>query len=532
MSMELRRSVAQLVDREEGFTIVESMAAAVILAIAVVLTITPIAASMRMIDRAKEVTVAENLAQARIEEIRSLDYDDVGNPGYAPDGILDRVTTVDVEGRTYTINTDVQYVGDATGLDVIPQGGDGVEGAFDPGVNYKYVTVSVTSGTGNIEPIRMDSIVAPPTIGALEDVALVTVLIDEHQPYDPYPDPPPVLQLQGPSNYLSTSSGTQQPFPDVTPGTYDIVLFNANNWVLHPETIATGADTVEAIGGWNSTRTIRVYQPASLTITVEDGTGVPIGNATVSVESQASGSVTTNVAGDYQFDDLIPDRYTVTANAPGYVGSQIEVDVPGFGGGSSAAATIVLEAVGGSSGTDVDVTFHIGYFDFTTFADYYINGALVTVVHPVLGSWSGMTDEAGNVTITLPQNETGFSATAETEHGHGPVTTSFNTTTADVTYDVALTKPADTDRFAIADGPPAPDGLYRYRIDTWNGRRWVRGQTSDLLPNDLGNATFLVDDTETRRVTIEARCGGGGVDDQITINLDGNNHTWTPSWSC
>lgn len=529
MGMKLRRSVARLVGREEGFTIVESMAAAVILIIAVVLTITPIGASMRLIDRAKEVTVAENLAQARIEEIRSLDYSDVGNPGYAPDGILERVTTVDVEGRTYTVSTDVQYVGDVTGLDVIPQGGDGVEGAFDPGVNYKYVTVTVSSGTGLIQPVRMDSIVAPPTLGALEDVAVVTVLIDEHEPYDPYPDPPPVLQLQGPNNYLSTSSGEQQPFPDVTPGTYDIALFSPNNWHMHPETVASGADSVEAIGGWNSTRTIRVYQPASLTVTVEDATGVPISNATVTIENQASGTIVANAQGDYQFDDLVPDRYTVTANAAGYVGSQAEVDVPGLGGGSSAAATLVLGTLVGS--TDVDVTFHIGYFDFTTFADYYIHGASVTVVHSVLGSWAGTTDETGNVTITLPRNSTGFAVTAETEHGHGPVTLNFNTTTADATYDIALTKPANTDRFAVADGPPGPQGLYRYRIDTWNGNRWRRGQTSDLPSNDLGNATFLVDDSGTRRVMIQAICGNG-VDDSITINLDGNNHTWFPSWIC
>jgi type II secretory pathway pseudopilin PulG len=534
--MELRRSAARLAAREDGFTIIESMAAAVILIIAVVLTITPLASSMRMIDRAKEITIAENLAQARIEEIRSLNYSDVGNPGYAPDGLLERIVTVDIEGRDYTITTDVQYVGNVTGLNVVPQGGDGVEGAFDPGVNYKYVTVIVSSSTGNVKPVRMDSIVAPPTLGALEDVAVVTVLIDPHQPYDAYPDPPPVLQLQGSASYLSTSNGLQQPFPDVTPGPYEIVLFTPNNWQLHPDTVATGANTVEAIGGWNSTRTIRVYQPASLSLDIEDELGAAITNATVQIVSQSSGSTIANLEGDYVFADLIPDRYTVTANAPGYVGVLAEVDVPGPGGGSSATATLVLSDAGGPGGTEVAVIFHVGYVDFAGWADYYIHGSLVNVVHPVLGEWEGTTDAAGNVTFNLPVNEGGFTATAETEHGHGPVTIEFDTTTTNASYDIALERPDSTDRIAISGGPPGPDGYFEYRIDTRRGfsNSWRQGQVSTLPSNDLGNATFLVPRSgfSTRRVTVWAFCSTGGPEDSVVYTLTQSEHTWFPSWSC
>lgn len=574
--MTRRRVVAALFGREEGFTIVESMAAAVILIIAVVLTIAPMSAAMRLIDRSRDVTVAENLAQARIEEIRSLDYEDVGNPGYAPDGILERTTTEVQDGRTYIITTDVQYVGSATGLDVIPQGGDGVEGSFDPGVNYKYVTVTVTPESGSINPVRMDSIVAPPSLGALEDVAVVTVLIDEHEPYDEYADPPPKLQLQGPLNYLSTLSGEQQPFPDVIPGVYDIVLFTPNNWVMHPDTVASGADEVTATAGWNSTRTIRVYQPATLSLTVVDDVGTAIADATVTVQSQASGSNETHPAGDYVFTDLIPDRFTVTASAPGHFGSQIEVDVPGFGGGSSATGTLVLDrrnpptttttsttttTIPSSttttipSGTtttttttttlppgpvdEVAVTFFIGYFDFSSFADYYINRARVVVDHPVLGQWSGYTDETGKVTLDLPASETGFTATAQTEHGHDPVAIAFDTSTSSIQYDIALGKPVDTDRFAVDGSNAGPDDYFTYRV----GRRvcfwffgcwWDWSQESRLDANDLGNATFILDEqlTQTRRVEINEYCAAGNRVDRIEITLDGENHTWYPNGSC
>jgi len=569
MTMEQQGILTRLTRRQEGFTIVESMAAAVILVIAVVLTITPLALSMRVIDRSKEITVAENLAQARVEEIRSLDYTDVGNPGYAPDGILERVVVEEIEGKTYTITTDIEYVGAATGLAVIPQGGDGVEGDFDPGVNYKYVSVTVASDTGTMSPIRMDSIIAPPTLGALEDVAVVTVEIDEHEPYDEYLDQPPILQLQGPNNYLSSSTGSQQPFPDVTPGNYEIVLFTANNWQFHPETVATGANFVTATGGWNSTRTVRVYQPATLTLTVEDTSGGSIATAVVTIEGQGEGAIVTNPEGDYVFSDLVPDRFTVTANASGYIGNQIEVDVPGPGGGNTAIGTIVLTSLASTTTTTttttttvpssstttttttiptsstttttttvpstpgtVQATFHIGYWDFASFIDYYIHGAVVNVTHSVLGSWAGTTNAAGDVTFTLPDNETGFDVTAETEHGHQPVSQSFDTGTADFTMSIALGKPSSTDRFAV-DGPnPGPDDYFKYQIETFRRGRWRWSQQSTLPANDLGNATFLVGENAARRVRIKMFCSDGTRIETIRITLDGENHTWYPTAVC
>lgn len=68
------------------------------------------------------VSVAENLAQAEIESIRALKYEDVGLPGRTPSGVLTEVRTVNVEGRAYLIEMDVEYAGSLTGLDVVPQG--------------------------------------------------------------------------------------------------------------------------------------------------------------------------------------------------------------------------------------------------------------------------------------------------------------------------------------------------------------------------------------------------------------------------
>ncbi len=511
---------------ESGFTLIEAMTAAVILVVAIVLTITPIAVSMRAIDRSKEVTVAENLAQARIEEARSLDYADVGNPGFAPDGILDPSIVRTVDGRDYVVTTDVRYVGATTGLDIVAQGGDGVQGSFDPGVNYKLVTVTVTSSTGAIGPVTMETIVAPPTIGALEDVAIVSVSIERHEPYDPSSEPDPWLQLVGTTSYLPHEQGPEQIFPDVVPGTYTIDLFDARGWQLHPDTIATGANTVDAVGGWNAQRTIRVYRPASLTVTVLDDTGVPIPDATITITDMADGRTTTNTTGDYVFTDLVPDRYSVNGSAPGYLGSAVEVDVPGPGGGTSASVTLVMTPY---TAMPVDMTFHVDYAGWST---YFTAGATVTVSHPVLGSWTGTTDENGDLTLTLPENETGYTVTAETGWGHAPTTTSFATTTAPATVSLSLGKPTATDRFALYSGPIGPTGFYRYWVETWRNGRWRWSQSTDLPSNSLGKATFIVPEANNRRVHVRAYCDTGTELARATFTMTGANQSWNVPGSC
>ena len=113
----LRSLLRRARSAEAGFTIVEAVVAAGILVIDVGLTVTPLVISMRALDRSKDVTIAESLAQARIEQVRALEFDDIGHPGSAPSGILNPVETETVEGANFeTVNT------------VYPNVHDGVEG--------------------------------------------------------------------------------------------------------------------------------------------------------------------------------------------------------------------------------------------------------------------------------------------------------------------------------------------------------------------------------------------------------------------
>jgi type II secretory pathway pseudopilin PulG len=518
-----RMRSSSVLSGEDGFTVIESIVAAGIMLIAIVLSIVPVTFALRTIVRAQHVTVAENLAQARIEEVRSLDYSDVGHPDSAPIGVLDRTEEEVVEGRTYTVETNVSYVGSATGLDVIPQGGDGVEGSYDVGVNYKYVEVRVSSPDAAVQPVHMETIIAPPSMGALDSVAIVTVNVDRYEPYDPYDPffyPTPRVQLVGPATYVAPEGTDAQVFADVEIGTYEIRLFDAGGWLLDPESVSSGDTEVEATEGWASERTIRIYRPASLTVEVTDAaTGNALDGATLTLEGLTTGDTVTNAPGDYQFDDLVPDRYQITASAGGYQPGTAEVDVPGYGGGDDATGSVALEE---ETWVPVSWTFTV---DFDRERHYQTAGADVVVTHPTLGTFSGVTDETGEVVIDLPAGESGFTVTASTSWGHDPDSETFSTGGWGwPETDLHLSSGWWDHVFWITGGPDGPDGFFEYKIGSSD---WVR-----VPANDEGRATFVTDEAYGTVVQMRAYCG---ADDYPDHPLDTDSTTvpwrWDYSWN-
>ena len=116
---------------------------------------TPVLAGFDVLNEAKMATIASNLAQGRIEELRSLEYTDIGFPLGVPEGILQASETATVQNIDFVIKTDVKYFGSINpGEDVVPQGGDGVEGLPDMGIDYKEVTVTVSHPAGERSPKR------------------------------------------------------------------------------------------------------------------------------------------------------------------------------------------------------------------------------------------------------------------------------------------------------------------------------------------------------------------------------------------
>jgi hypothetical protein len=508
---------------EAGFTIIEVVVAAAILAIAIVLTVSPLISSMRSLDRSKDVTIAESIAQGRIEQVRALEFSDIGHPGSAPDGVLARSETRLVEGASFLVETTVEFVGAASGLNIVPQGGDGVEGVFDIGVNYKHVNVVVSAVGSGADPVTMDTFIAPPTVGGLEDIAVIEVTVDRHEPFDPSIDPEPVVRISGPWIYDSPDAAPTQFFADVFEGTYTISLVTSRGWMIHPDSIDSGATTVAATLGTASQRTIRVYQPVALDVVVlENDTGAPIRDAVLTATNLAYGPPTTNSPGDYSFAGLVPDRYQVDALAPGYRSETVEVDVPGAGGGSSATLTVRMSP---QTFVGVDYDFLV---DHNGASDYYTNGATVEVTHPGFGVFVGRTDETGHTVIELPANTSGFTVNATSPWGHDPATASLTTGASPGSGTLSLTAPPVTDVFSLRNGAAGPEGFFEYKVGSGP---WVR-----LLANDGGRATFVVAEDDGTIVEMRTYCSVAAYPASPAATrsepLDGNDFSWNARASC
>ena len=222
---------------DEGFSIIEAMVAVTVLAIAIALSIQPVVAALSQVTESRRLSVAEHLAQAELEGIRALDYEDVGIPGYSPSGVLSAARDVTVEGDVYHIEIEVGYAGSLTGLDIIDQGGDGVPGAWDPGVDYKVVEVSVT-WEGRGEPVVVQTIVAPPAIGTHEGIANARVTVAAHEPFATGTFVLPELQVHAaPAAAIRSGVRTsEQVFPAIAPATYLVELAVADGWAFTPTT--------------------------------------------------------------------------------------------------------------------------------------------------------------------------------------------------------------------------------------------------------------------------------------------------------
>ncbi|MEE9206450.1 MAG: prepilin-type N-terminal cleavage/methylation domain-containing protein, partial [Acidimicrobiia bacterium] len=202
---------------DDGFTIIEALVAVTILAIGIVLSIRPVMTALQAVSDSRVISVSENLAQAEIEVIHSLNYDQIGLPGRTPEGSLVENREINVAGRRYVLDLDIQYAGSITGLSVIPQGGDGVEGSFDYGVDYKVVKVTVTADGRESDPIVMETIIAPSRVGQHEGIANAKVHLAAHEPFAVSNFDLPKLKIHAPpaAEIRSGVSADEQSWPAI-----------------------------------------------------------------------------------------------------------------------------------------------------------------------------------------------------------------------------------------------------------------------------------------------------------------------------
>ena len=277
---------------DDGFSLVETIVAMVVLGSILLVTITVISSSFRTLGGAKETDVANNIGQARIEAARSLAFGDVGTVAGSPAGTITPSETVEIQGVDLQVDTTVQWVGSATGLDLVTgtQSGDGVPGFFDPGIDYKLVTVTVTPN-GN-DPIVFETIIAPPNVAAAEDAANLIITIAKDEPADAPSDTSlPRVYLHPASGLIAGGLGLEEvPFLDIEDAVdHPIRLGPTINdtsdgtWAMADPTLSTSVGAATT-----SSEVLTIYRPITLEITATDDVGTLLSDASVVVTDQAT----------------------------------------------------------------------------------------------------------------------------------------------------------------------------------------------------------------------------------------------------
>ena len=437
------RRLEHLVRNDEGFTLPEAIMSLTVLAIVLGIMAAGLAAGLTGLQRAKVEAVMSNFAQAKVEEVRSLDYSDVGYPSGTPKGVIDPGNyDVQVQGVNMNVDIAVAYVGSSTGLDVVSDpatpgpDGDGAEAAFDFGIDYKEVVVTISHDNALIAPIITRTIMAPPNIGAHEGIANVIVNLGPYEPFaaaDPLVFPYPKICLTNLSNfYISSTTDAVQVFPGIvpTPDTgpdfwYDVRLGLTctehdlfSDWHILPQDLVNNTDRVHAPVTTTVDTFLGIYLPASIDVRALDaGTGLPITSAA---------SLVLDASKPHQFDSatglwsittldgypMVPDIYDVVLLADGYLPEVLPAyNLPsGYPVDRTDNLDIVLTPT-----VTTEILFTIEAFGRP------INGAQVTVSGgPLPTPINLLTDEQGQVTTWLPEGAVVDAAIAS-PYGHDSI---------------------------------------------------------------------------------------------------------------
>ena len=427
---------------DDGFTIIEAMVAVTVLAIAIVVSIRPVVTALQAVSDSRVISVSENLAQAEIEVINSLSYEQVGLPGRSPEGSLDEYREITVAGHRYVLELDIQYAGSVTGLSVVPQGGDGVEGSFDFGVDYKTVKVTVTADGRESDPIVMETIVAPSRVGQHEGIANAKVNVAAHEPFAPSNFDLPKMMIHAPpaAEIRSGVAAEEQNWPAIPPATYTVLVDGGNGWIIHPADIIGGLDQLVVTVGSIAETTLRVYRPATLELEVLDlYTLDPLADASLTLTNLDSGTPVAYAPGEYTVTGLMPEAYGVKVTGPGYFDwTLVSLNIPAAYPDPNHQLTVYLDPIGGSTttttggstttttgGSTTTTTIAPGVRSVVEFSvldntKMAVAGADVVVTHPSDGPFSGVTDIYGRISFNLLDGED-YTADGSTGWGHGPV---------------------------------------------------------------------------------------------------------------
>jgi prepilin-type N-terminal cleavage/methylation domain-containing protein len=135
---------------DAGVTMIEMLLALALFAAIAAPLATVLTSSTNSQRDSRQKTIAQQIAMERIEEIRQMEYEDVGTLSGNPPGTLAASQSESVKGLNATVTTHVAFVDDPTPTSYATQ------------ANYKQVTVSVFRA-GDVKLLTREvTYIAPP----------------------------------------------------------------------------------------------------------------------------------------------------------------------------------------------------------------------------------------------------------------------------------------------------------------------------------------------------------------------------------
>jgi type II secretory pathway pseudopilin PulG len=234
---------------EAGFALMETLVAAVILAMVAMAVLAGINGATGSTGREKSRSVAASLAEQDQERMRSMQLESLAT--------LDEDRTVAIDGASYKVHSEGKWISDSTGGTPSCQNNS-------KQADYLQITSQVNSavvGT-KTKPVLIQSLVAPTVVYSSTRGSLAVQVNNR----DHAGVPGIAVTISGPSSDVAeTNAQGCAVFPYIPVGNYDIKL-NRPGWVEHfGNQIATGNQDVTA--GTLNVRTMDYDQAATIVTT-------------------------------------------------------------------------------------------------------------------------------------------------------------------------------------------------------------------------------------------------------------------------
>lgn len=471
-------------DDECGFGLIDTLVAMMVLGLVLVMSIPAVLVAQSAVRRADALDVLRSSAQGQIEEIRALDFTDVGSPGGVPAGVVTTDQVITVDGVAVRLATDIRWEGVISGLAMVDQDGDGtaelgdgVAGFRNSGVDYKAVTVTASLVDDPTRTYALTTIVTPDDLASSGISAVLVTVIRDEPPTTPSVDGDyPTTHLIYPDDrwlVTSTPGRSDQLFvghadPAQTFGVrlgFTSADLDDGTWRLDQAySVAGGADFL-------AETTVAAYKMITLDLQVVDELGAPIPDASVTVSGP---SITT--ARLSPVDMTSPGRFVVTSDgagvplkwgsytvdvvAPGKATTGLSLDAP-----SGYPADLVHEeqiamADRAANMSDVRISVDDG-------RGWEVGEVSVTIASPTLGTIALLADADGLVTVDLPQGETA-AVTFTSSRGFAETVANVTPTGATHTVDVSLDVPAGAKVAHVYSGGPISHFTLRPQSGGWD----------------------------------------------------------------